>query len=301
MTDHRPHIQILRRVCKGSNASPNSYWTTIIGPHKGAFDWKLAELWRCRDLISLLIWRDFVAVYKQTILGPAWHIIQPLLTTLIFTIVFGKIAALPTEGAPPFLFYLAGTVLWGFFSACLIKTATTFVANSALMGKVYFHRMAIPISTVFSTFITFGIQFILFLSFWGFYWLIGAPIVPNVWIFAAPVSLFMVAGYALGGGIIISALTTRYRDLHHLITFGVQLLMFVTPVIYPISGIPEQYRWIAALNPLSPAFEAFRSGFLGGGVVTISQLAVSFAIMIVVLIVGVMLFSRVEKTFMDTV
>jgi len=276
-------------------------WTTVIGPHKGAFDWKLAELWRSRDLISLFVWRDFVSLYKQTILGPAWNIIQPLFTALIFTIIFGKIAALPTNGCPPFLFYLAGNVLWGYFSGCFIKTANSFVSNAHLMGKVYFHRMAIPISTVLSTLISFGIQFILFLCFLGFYGFIGADVHPNAWILVAPLCVFMVAGYALGGGIIVTALTTRYRDLAILVGFGVQLLMFMTPVIYPISGVPEKYQWIISLNPLSAIFETFRFGFLGNGAVTVTQLGVSFVIMIGVLIAGLMLFSRVEKTFMDTV
>jgi lipopolysaccharide transport system permease protein len=276
-------------------------WTTIIGPHKGAFDWKLAELWRCRDLISLFVWRDFVAVYKQTILGPAWHIIQPLLTTLTFTVIFGKIAALPTNGNPPFLFYLVGNVLWGFFSGSLTKTASTFVSNTGLMGKVYFHRMVIPIATVLSTLVAFGIQFVLLLGFWSYFRLTGADVQPTTWVLAAPLCVLMVAGYALGGGIIVSALTTRYRDLVVLVAFGIQLLMFFTPVIYPVSAVPEKYRWMVSLNPLSPIFESFRAGFLGNGAVTVAQLAASFAIMVAVLIVGLALFSRVEKTFMDTV
>jgi lipopolysaccharide transport system permease protein len=280
---------------------PETEWTTVIGPHAGAFDWKLKELWRCRDLISLFVWRDFVALYKQTILGPAWHVIQPLLTTLTYTIIFGKIAALPTNGCPPFLFYLTGNVLWNFFAGCLIKTASTFVSNAGLMGKVYFHRLAIPIATVLSTLISFGIQFCLLLVFWCFYLAIGAHVQPNAWLLAAPLSVFMAAGYALGGGIIVSALTTRYRDLAMLVTFGVQLLMFFTPVIYPVSAVPDKYRWLVSLNPLSPVFEVFRSGFLGGGMVSLDQLAISFVEMIIVLIVGLMLFSRVEKTFMDTV
>ena len=284
------------RLIESSNS--DVYWTTVIGSHEGMFDWKLVELWRCRDLISLLVWRDFVALYKQTILGPAWHIIQPLLTTLTFTVIFGKIAALPTNGSPPFLFYLTGNVLWGFFVGCLTKTAGTFTYNVGLLGKVYFHRMVIPISSILSTLISFGIQFAFFLIFWIFYW---ATVRPNAWILSAPVCVFMVAGYALGGGIIISALTTRYRDLAMLVSFGVQLLMFLTPVIYSVSGVPERYRWIVSLNPLSPIFEAYRSGFLGEGSVTVTQLAISFGVMLVLLVVGLMLFARVEKTFMDTV
>jgi lipopolysaccharide transport system permease protein len=284
------------RLIESSNS--DVYWTTVIGSHEGMFDWKLVELWRCRDLISLLVWRDFVALYKQTILGPAWHIIQPLLTTLTFTIIFGKIAALPANGSLPFLFYLTGNVLWGFFVGCLTKIAGTFTYNTGLLGKVYFHRMAIPISSILSTLISFGIQFAFFLIFWIFYW---ATVRPNTWILSAPVCVFMVAGYALGGGIMISALTTRYRDLAMLVSFGVQLLMFLTPVIYSVSGVPERYRWIVSLNPLSPIFEAYRSGFLGDGSVTVTQLAISFGVMLALLVVGLMLFTRVEKTFMDTV
>jgi lipopolysaccharide transport system permease protein len=276
-------------------------WTVIIGPHRGAFDWKLGELWRCRDLISLFVWRDFVALYKQTILGPAWHIIQPLMTTLTFTIIFGKIARLPTDQCPPFLFYMAGNVLWSFFAGCLTKTASTFVSNAGLMGKVYFHRLAIPIATVLSTSISFCIQFALFLGFWIFFLLTGAHVEPNAAMLAAPLAVFMVAGYALGGGIIVSALTTKYRDLAMLVSFGVQLLMFLTPIIYPVSAVPEKYRWLVSLNPLSPIFEVFRSGFLGGGTVSLVQLGISFVVMIGVFVVGLMLFSRVEKTFMDTV
>ena len=276
-------------------------WTIIIGPHKGVFDWRLAELWKCRDLISLFIWRDFVSFYKQTILGPLWHIIQPLLTTLTFTIIFGKVAGLSTNGSPPFLFYLAGNLLWTYFSGCLTKTANTFVANSALLGKVYFHRMAIPISIVLSNLIAFGIQFTLFLAFWAFYFARGIRVEPNLWMLSAPLAVIMIAGFGLGGGVIVSALTTRYRDLAQLVTFGVQLLMFATPVIYPVSSVPEKYRWVVSLNPLSPVFEAFRNGFLGGGTVTISQLAVSAVVMVATLVLGLMLFSRVEQTFMDTV
>lgn len=282
-------------------ASPAQTWTTVIGPHKGAFDWKLAELWRCRDLISLFVWRDFVAFYKQTVLGPIWHIIQPLLTTVTFTIIFGKVAGMSTDGHPQFLFYLAGNVFWTYFSTSITKTASTFVNNSALLGKVYFHRMAIPLSIVISNLIALAIQFSLFLIVWTFYLIKGANVQPNAWMLAMPLCILMLAGYSLGGGIIVSALTTRYRDLSMLVAFGVQLLMFATPVIYPISAVGEKYRWIISLNPLSPIIEAFRAGFLGGGSVTILQLATSFILMLGVLAVGLMLFSKVERTFMDTV
>jgi lipopolysaccharide transport system permease protein len=259
-------------------------WTTRITPHQGWFDWRLGQLWRYRDLISLFVWRDFVSAYKQTVLGPAWHIIQPLLTTLMFTIIFSKVARLSTDGVPPFLFYLLGTVAWGYFSGNLLKTAYTFVGNAHLLGKVYFHRLVIPISVTISNVITFGIQFAIFLAFLAWDWF-----------------TLMLAGYGLGGGIIVSALTTRYRDLANLVGFGVQLLMYATPVIYPASSVPERYRWIVELNPLTPVIEGMRVAFLGAGTLDLYHLGVSFAIMLVVLAVGLMLFTHVERTFMDTV
>ena len=276
-------------------------WTTCITPHQGWMDWRLRQLWRYRDLISLFVWRDFVSVYKQTILGPAWHVIQPLLTTLTFTVIFGNVAKLPTDGTPPFLFYLAGTVAWSYFSNCLINTSKTFVGNAHLLGKVYFHRLTIPISIVLSGLISFGIQFAIFLAALVFYTTTGHPVHPTRWLLLAPLFLLMLAGYGLGGGIIVSALTTRYRDLANLVAFGVQLLMYATPVIYPISIVPAKYRWITELNPLTPIIEGFRQGFLGVGSVGVSQLGVSFGLMVIVLATGLMLFTHVERTFMDTV
>ena len=276
-------------------------WTTLISPHKGLLDWKLSELWRCRDLISLFVWRDFVAVYKQTILGPTWHVIQPLMTTLMFTLVFGKMAKLSTEGVPPFLFYLSGNVIWAYFATCLTKTSNTFVANAHLYGKVYFHRLAIPVSVVFSNLIAFSIQFAVFVVFIGINVLKGEPVHPNAWLLALPLLLLMMAGYGLGFGIIVSALTTRYRDLVQLVTFGVQLWMFASPVIYPVASVPEKYRWVMLANPMTPVIETFRYGFLGAGSIAPVQLAISCSVMLGVLVVGLLLFNRVEQTFMDTV
>lgn len=276
-------------------------FTTVITPHRGWFDWRLDELWRYRDLITLFVWRDFVSVYKQTILGPAWHIIKPLFTTLIFTLVFGRIAGLSTDGAPQFLFYMTGNIAWTYFATTLDNTAKTFVSNSALLGKVYFHRMVIPISLIFSNLIAFGIQFSMLLLAMAFYAFSGQPVHVTWWVLLTPVLLAILAGYSLGGGIIICAMTTRYRDLSYLVTFGIQSLMFVTPVIFPLSSVPENYRWIAALNPLTPVFEGFRLALLGVGTVTAGQLLTSGAIMLVVLAGGMMLFTRVERTFMDTV
>jgi lipopolysaccharide transport system permease protein len=249
----------------------------------------------------MFVWRDFVSAYKQTVLGPAWHIIQPLLTTMMFTLVFGKIAGLSTGGVPPFLFYLLGTVAWTYFSGNLTKIANTFVGNAHVMGKVYFHRLVIPISVTISNLITFAIQLGIFLAALAYYGVSGAHFRFTPWLFMLPVFLFMLAGWGLGTGIIVSALTTRYRDLANLVSFGVQLAMFATPVIYPASAVPERYRWLAELNPLTPVMEGLRLGFLGTGYVDPWHLALSFAFMVVVLGGGLMLFSHVERTFMDTV
>jgi lipopolysaccharide transport system permease protein len=275
-------------------------WSTIITPHRGWLDWRLKQLWRYRDLISLFVWRDFVSAYKQTILGPLWHVIQPLLTTITFTIIFGKIAKLPTNGIPPFLFYLAGTVSWSYFANNINKTSSTFVGNSALLGKVYFHRLVIPISIAISNLVSFAIQLGIFLTFLAIYYFKGADIHLTGWIFCTPLFMLMLAGYGLGGGIIVSALTTRYRDLTNLVAFGVQLLMYATPVILPASAMGK-YRWVSEINPLTPIVEGFRLAFLGAGTVDAPQLAASFGVMLVVLAVGLMLFTHVEKTFMDTV
>jgi lipopolysaccharide transport system permease protein len=274
---------------------------TIISPHRGWFDWRLNELWRYRDLISLLVWRDFVSVYKQTILGPAWHIVQPLMTTLTFTVIFSRVAGLSTDGAPPFLFYMAGFVPWTYFATCLNYTSTTFVTNAPLLGKVYFHRMVIPVSVVISGLIAFVIQFGIFLGLLLASGLSGVTLHITSRALLTPLLLLMLAGYALGAGIIVCAMTTRYRDLKHLATFGVQLLMYASPVIYPASAVPAGYRWVLRMNPLTPIIESFRLGFLGAGTATVTQLAGSFVGMLVILAVGLMLFNRVERTFMDTV
>lgn len=276
-------------------------WDLELRPQSGWFNLQLRELWQYRDLAMLFVWRDFIAQYKQTILGPAWHIFQPLLTTLTFTVIFGQVARLSTDGLPQFLFYMAGTVLWTYFANCLTKTSTTFVTNAHLYGKVYFHRMVIPLSTVMSNLIAFGIQLGMFLLLLGWYVMKGSTVKPNWWILAFPFLVLLMAGFGLGLGIIVSALTTRYRDLSHLVTFGTQLMMYATPVIYPVSSVPEKYRWIVLANPLSSVVETFRFGFLGAGTVSPAQLLYSLAVMVVVMAIGMILFSRVEKTFMDTV
>ena len=283
------------------STSIDNNWTMIIRPKRHWLDLQLGELWRFRDLIALFVWRDFVTYYKQTILGPLWFLIQPVLTTLTFTVIFGKLAGLSTDGLPQFLFYMAGTVGWSYFSACLIKTSDTFKANAGIFGKVYFPRLTVPISILISNLITLAIQFALFLCFMAYFGLRGADIRPNVWIFLTPLLLFLMAGLGLGFGIIVSSLTTRYRDLQFLVNFGVQLWMYATPVIYPLSQVPEKYRWIILANPMTPILETIRYAYLGAGLVSGTHLLYSFFAMIVVLIIGILIFNRVERTFMDTV
>lgn len=276
-------------------------WDKIIRPHTGWFDIHPGELWRYRDLIGLFVWRDFVSIYKQTILGPLWYIIQPLLTTLVFTIIFGNIAKLPTDGLPPFLFYLSGVIAWKYFADCLNNTANTFVSNAHIFGKVYFPRLTVPVSVVISNIIGFGIQFLLFVVFYVYYWSNGAFIHPLPAILLLPILVVQMAALGLGFGIIVSSLTTRYRDLTHLIGFGVQLWMYATPVVYPTSFLPDKWRWLLLLNPMAPVVEAFRYAFLGTGSINLQSWLISVAITLCILFSGVILFSRVEKSFMDTV
>jgi len=277
-------------------------WSMVIQPQRSLLDLRLGELWRYRDLVLLFVRRDFVAVYKQTILGPLWYLIQPLLTTITFTVIFGNIAKLPTDGLPQFLFYMSGTVVWSYFADCLNKTSNTFVENANLFGKVYFPRLAVPVSSLISNLITFLIQFSMFLVFVVFFALRGTPIHFNLlWIALSPLLMLMMAGLGLGFGIIISSLTTKYRDLRFLVQFGVQLLMYATPVIYPVSSIPERFQWIIEANPMAPIVEAFRYAFLGAGTVDVGHLLYSFGFMVAVVIIGSIIFNRVEQTFMDTV
>ena len=279
----------------------NQKWTDVIKPQRNWLDWRLGELWRARDLVMLFVWRDFVSVYKQTILGPLWYLIQPLLTTLTFTIIFGRIASLPTDELPDFLFYLAGSVIWTYFAECLNKTSVTFISNSSLFGKVYFPRLAVPISILISNLITFAIQFGLFLVFVVYYLIVSDAVVPNWTMLLLPFYIFVMAGLGLGFGIIVSALTTRFRDLQFLVRFGVQLLMYATPIIYPLSSIPEKYQLLIVANPMTSIVEGFRYSFLGSGELNPLHLLYSFVFMLAALMIGIMLFNRIETTFMDTV
>jgi len=252
-------------------------------------------------LIYLLVKRDFVTFYKQTILGPLWYIIQPLVNTLVFTIIFGKVAGISTDGSPPFLFYMAGTVSWGYFSTCLTATSNTFVGNAGVFGKVYFPRLAVPIAHVIVSLLQFGIQFLIFVAFLIYFSWQGAHVHPTYSIFYLPLILLQMALLGLGFGILISSLTTKYRDLTFALGFGVQLWMYATPIVYPLSVIPEKYRMIAAINPMTSVVESFRGAFLGASSVEPIHVAIGVIITLLVFTAGIILFSRIEKTFIDTV
>ena len=276
-------------------------WTLVIRPRRAWYDLRLDELWRYRNLIRQFVWRDFVTQYKQTVLGPLWYLIQPLLISLTFTVVFGNIARLSTDGLPQFLFYMAGMTVWNYFSVCFTKTANALLVNANLLGKVYFPRLAIPVSILISNLVTFAIQLGQFLAFTLYFMAAGSSVRFTAWILALPVLLLIMAGYGLGFGIIVSALTTRYRDLQNVVVFGTQLLMYGTPVIYPLSSVSDRWRWLILINPLTPIIETFRFACLGSGTVDIAYLGYSFGVMLVVLTLGVLLFTRVEDTFMDTI
>jgi lipopolysaccharide transport system permease protein len=283
------------------SSTADEHWTMIIRPQRRWLDLRLGELWQARELVLLFVWRDFVSVYKQTILGPLWYLIQPLLTTITFTVIFGRIAKLPTDSLPPMLFYMAGTVIWSYFAACLTKTSNTFIANAGIFGKVYFPRLTVPLSILISNLAAFAIQLGLFLAFLAYFWLAGAGIRPTWSVLLTPVLVLMMAGLGLGFGIIVSSLTTRYRDLQYLVTFGVQLLMYATPVVYPLSSVSGPFRWLILANPVTPIVEGFRYAFLGAGTVDGWRLLYSGAFMLAVLLIGILMFNQVERTFMDTV
>jgi len=276
-------------------------WTLVIRPKGRWFDLRLRELWRGRELIWLFFWRDFVALYKQTILGPLWYLIQPLLTTIVFTVVFGRIANLPTNGLPQFLFYMSGTVVWTYFAGSLTKTSTTFLMNAQIFGKVYFSRLTVPISALLSNLVAFGIQFLLFLGFLAYFVIKGSDAHVTVWALLLPVLILIMAGLGLGLGIMVSALTTKYRDLQYLVAFGVQLLMYTTPMVIPLSAVSGKWRLVMVVNPMTPIIEAFRRGFLGEGVISAPLLLYSAGFALAAVIGGALLFHRVERTFMDTV
>lgn len=279
---------------------PQKKWTEIIEARHSLLDLKLKEVWNYKDLVYMFVKRDFISGFKQTILGPIWFFINPIFTTITFLIVFGKIARLPTDGAPPLLFYLSGVTLWNYFSSCLLGTSSTFVGNAGIFGKVYFPRLVTPVSIVISNLMRFGVQFLLFLMVWIYYLFKGA-IHPNIWMLATPFLIILMAFFALGTGIIFSSLTTKYKDLSMLLVFGVSLYMYATPVIYPTSSLPGFFKKLAFYNPLTGIFECFKHAWLGTGDFSPLMLAVSTCIILLLLMAGTLIFNKVEKTFMDTV
>jgi lipopolysaccharide transport system permease protein len=278
-------------------------WDLEIKPKSSFFDLNLKEVWHYRDLMLLFVKRDFAAQFKQTVLGPLWHLVQPVLTTIMFLLIFGKIANLPTDGIEPVLFYMSSITIWNYFSACFTNTANTFTANASIFGKVYFPRLVIPLSVVLSNMARLGIQFGLLLAVMIYMALIkDVPFYFGINWLLLPVLILIMAGMGLGLGIIISSLTTKYRDFTVLITFGVQLLMYATPVPYPMSVLASKsYGWVVALNPLSAVVEGFRYALFNTGNFNLSSLTYSALFTVVVLFFGIMIFSKVEKTFMDTV
>ena len=276
-------------------------WSLTIRPKRGLMDINLNEIWKYRDLVMLFVRRDFVARYKQTILGPLWFIIQPILTTLMFTVIFSQIAGISTEGLPPMLFYMAGTVAWTYFATCLNSTSNTFVSNAGIFGKVYFPRLTVPLSIVISNLIQFFIQFMLLAAFMFYFYLRGTAIHLNWYVLLIPYLIVIMALMGLGFGIIISSLTTKYRDLTNLVAFGMQLWMYATPIIYPLSRVPAKYRTLVLANPVTPIIETFRFALLGSGSVSQGQLIYCSVFTLVVMVIGIIMFNRVEQSFMDVV
>ncbi len=279
----------------------NQLWTEEIKADTSLFSVNFKELWQYRDLLLMLLKRDFITFYKQTILGPLWFFVQPILTSLIYVVLFGQVAKLSTDDLPQLAFYLAGITIWNYFADSLIKTSSVFQSNASIFGKVYFPRLIMPLSIVFSGLLKFGVQFLLFVAVVLYYTFVKGSIHPNLWVLMTPVLILLMAGFALGLGMIFSSMTTKYKDLSFLLAFGIQLYMYATPVVYPISAMPEQYRWIVDANPLTGIFECFRYGYLGSGHFEPSSLIFTTVFVVFLLAVGVITFNKVEKGFMDTV
>lgn len=276
-------------------------WTEEIKSDTSLFSINFREIWHYRDLLFMFVKRDFITFYKQTILGPLWFIIQPILTTVIFIILFGNIAKISTDGIPQLAFYLSGITIWNYFADSLTKTSSVFTSNTSIFGKVYFPRLIMPLAIVTSSLLKFVVQFVLFIVVVLYYTFVKQNIQPNWWIVFTPFLIFLMALFALGVGMIFSSLTTKYKDLSFLITFGIQLFMYISPVAYPTSALPEKFQILAKINPLSSIFECFRYAFLGNGTFTIQDLMLSTLMIIILFFIGVVIFNKVEKSFMDTV
>jgi lipopolysaccharide transport system permease protein len=289
-------------LSKQISSEETEQWDLVIGPKDKWYDLRLAELWDYRDLISIFVRRDFVAAYKHTVLGPLWFFLGPIFTVASYTLVFGRIAGIPTDGIPAPVFYLGGTTLWNYFAACFGGASNTFVGNASLFGKVYFPRLAVPVAMVISNLFKFFVQMLMFLLFMFYYMLQDdntMHITPYLLLF--PVLVIQMAALALGMGLTLSSLTTKYRDLNYFIGFGMTLLMYASPVIYPMSSIPAEYKWFLEINPISPVIELFRLGFTGAGTVSAGGIIYSLVFTIMMLFLGMVMFHRTEKTFMDTV
>jgi len=275
----------------------------VITPNRGWFELHLDEIWQYRDLLWIFVKRDFTTFYKQTILGPLWFFIQPLISTIVFTVIFNRVAGLPTDEIPPFLFYMSGIIAWNYFSSCLTSTSGTFTANAGLFAKVYFPRIIVPLSTVVSGLFRFGVQLIMFLGFYFYHIYMGNQnINPSFQtILLIPIMIIQMAMLGQGIGMIISSLTTKYRDLNYLVSFGTQLLMYASPIVYPLSVVPEKYKLYILANPMTPIIEGFRQAFIGKGVLEINMLLYSIFFTLVIFILGLLVFNKMEKNFIDTV
>jgi len=280
---------------------PDEDWDLTIEGSSSLFDLKFRDLWSYRDLLILLVKRDFVSFYKQTILGPLWFFLQPVFTTIIYTFIFGSLAHISTDGLPQPLFYLAGITAWNYFADCLTKTSTVFKDNANILGKVYFPRLILPLSIVTSNLVRFGVQMLLFLVMMGYYYWQGAASNPSLALLMFPVLVLMMALLGLGLGLIVTAMTNKYRDLAFLVTFGVQLLMYTTTVVYPLSAAPERFKHIIELNPMTGIIEAFRYSFLGKGEFSVLSVGYSALITLIVLFLGIVIFNKTEKSFVDNV
>ena len=276
-------------------------WTLVIKPEKRLLDVDLKGIWRYRDLWYMYVKRDIVTVYKQTVLGPLWFFIQPIFTTAMYMFVFGGLAGISTDGVPQPLFYLSGIMLWNYFSECFNGASNTFTANAGIFGKVYFPRLVVPLASLTSNLIKMLIQLLLFIVVYSYYVEIGGPVSINAAALLFPILVFMLAFHALSWGLIVSSLTSKYRDLRYLVGFGLQLFMYATPIIYPLSAAGDKFRWALELNPLTPIFEAFKFGVLGSGSLSWGGLLYSFVFMLVMLFFSIIIFNRVERNFMDTV
>ena len=281
--------------------SHNTTWTEEIKSENSLWSVNYKEIWHYRDLLLMLVKRNFTNFYKQTILGPIWFFIQPILTTFIYVILFGQVAKLSTDGIPHMPFYLAGITIWNYFSECLSKNATVFKDNSGVFGKVYFPRLIMPLTIVVSGLMRFSVQFALFIAVVLYYTFVEKSIHPNLWILTTPFLMLLMAGFAMGLGMIFSSLTTKYKDLVFLLTFGIQLFMYATPVVYTVTSIPEKYKWFVEANPLTAIFECFRYAYLGSGSFEPSSLIHSTIVISILVFIGILVFNKVEKSFMDTV